>query len=168
MIRPQRVNGVLDLSEKDGRWAEAYAPKVGCALDDGQEHGDDPADVTETENRHHLTFDTYAEGKLTLEEYLGRVFIYQKRQFTRGTYAIEIGRMWRAPAFCGPRRAGLIALRYGGVTREVLAQSSKSTTINLCYEALIGPMVASLMPWMGKSVMLRIFILTIANGSSDT
>jgi HAD superfamily hydrolase (TIGR01509 family) len=35
------------------------------------------------EDRHHLTFDTYEEGKLTLEEYLGRVVFYQKRPFTR-------------------------------------------------------------------------------------
>jgi len=37
----------------------------------------------EVEDRHHLTFDTYEEGKLTLEEYLGRVIFYQKRPFTR-------------------------------------------------------------------------------------
>jgi starch phosphorylase len=37
------VNGVLNLSELDGWWAEAYNPKVGWALGDGQEHGDDPA-----------------------------------------------------------------------------------------------------------------------------
>ena len=30
------------------------------------------------EERHHLTFDTYEEGKLTLEEYLGRLVFYQK------------------------------------------------------------------------------------------
>jgi glycogen phosphorylase len=36
------VNGVLNLSELDGWWAEAYAPEVGWALGDGQEHGDDP------------------------------------------------------------------------------------------------------------------------------
>jgi putative hydrolase of the HAD superfamily len=35
------------------------------------------------EDRHHLTFDTYEEGKLTLEEYLGRVVFHQKRPFTR-------------------------------------------------------------------------------------
>jgi putative hydrolase of the HAD superfamily len=29
--------------------------------------------LVEMEDRHHLTFDTYEEGKLTLEEYLGRV-----------------------------------------------------------------------------------------------
>jgi starch phosphorylase len=37
------VNGGLNLSELDGWWAEAYAPDVGWALGDGQEHGVDPA-----------------------------------------------------------------------------------------------------------------------------
>lgn len=37
------VNGGLNLSERDGWWAEAYAPDVGWAIGDGQEHGDDPA-----------------------------------------------------------------------------------------------------------------------------
>ena len=37
----------------------------------------------EMENRHNLNFATYEEGKLTLEEYLGRVVFYQKRPFTR-------------------------------------------------------------------------------------
>ena len=36
----------------------------------------------EMEDRHSLNFDTYEEGKLTLEEYLGRVVFYQKRSFT--------------------------------------------------------------------------------------
>ena len=43
-------------------------------------------ELTEMENRHHLTFDTYEEGKLTLEEYLGRVVFYQKRSFTRAQF----------------------------------------------------------------------------------
>jgi starch phosphorylase len=37
------VNGGINLSELDGWWAEAYAPEVGWALGDGQEHGDDSA-----------------------------------------------------------------------------------------------------------------------------
>jgi starch phosphorylase len=37
------VNGGLNLSELDGWWAEAYAPDIGWALGDGNEHGDDPA-----------------------------------------------------------------------------------------------------------------------------
>ncbi len=36
------VNGGLNLSELDGWWAEAYAPEVGWAIGDGQEHDDDP------------------------------------------------------------------------------------------------------------------------------
>jgi len=44
------VNGGLNLSELDGWWAEAYAPDVGWALGDGQEHGDDPGwDAAEAE-----------------------------------------------------------------------------------------------------------------------
>jgi putative hydrolase of the HAD superfamily len=43
-------------------------------------------ELAELEDRHHLTFDTYEEGKLTLEEYLGRVVFYQKRPFTRAQF----------------------------------------------------------------------------------
>jgi len=40
----------------------------------------------EMEDRHQLNFDIYEEGKLTLEEYLGRVVFYQKRPFTRAQF----------------------------------------------------------------------------------
>src|SRR5512147_2712997 len=40
-------------------------------------------DYDEMNERHHLTFDTYEEGKLSLDEYLGRVVFYQKRPFSR-------------------------------------------------------------------------------------
>jgi len=40
----------------------------------------------EMENRHHLNFETYEEGKLTSEEYLDRVVFYQKRPFTRAQF----------------------------------------------------------------------------------
>jgi putative hydrolase of the HAD superfamily len=43
-------------------------------------------ELAEMEDRHHLTFDTYEEGKLTLEEYLDRVVFYQKRPFTRARF----------------------------------------------------------------------------------
>src|ERR1700733_9203693 len=36
----------------------------------------------EIEDRHHLIFDTYEEGKLTLDDYLSRVIFYKKRSFT--------------------------------------------------------------------------------------
>ena len=43
-------------------------------------------DWAEMEDRHHLTFDTYEEGKLTLDEYLNRVVFYQQRLFTTGQF----------------------------------------------------------------------------------
>jgi len=43
-------------------------------------------ELAEMEDRHHLVFETYEEGKLTLEEYMGRVVFYQKRPFTRAQF----------------------------------------------------------------------------------
>jgi putative hydrolase of the HAD superfamily len=43
-------------------------------------------ELAEMEDRRHLTFDTHEEGKLTLEEYLGRVVFYQKRTFTQAQF----------------------------------------------------------------------------------
>ena len=43
-------------------------------------------DPEETEERHHLTFDTYEVGKITLDEYLERVVFYKKRNFSRAKF----------------------------------------------------------------------------------
>jgi len=40
-------------------------------------------DYEEMDERHHLTFDTYEQGKLSLDEYLNRVVFYQERSFSR-------------------------------------------------------------------------------------
>ncbi len=40
-------------------------------------------DRAEVDERHHLTFDTYEEGKLSLDEYLNRVIFYEPRPFSR-------------------------------------------------------------------------------------
>jgi putative hydrolase of the HAD superfamily len=40
-------------------------------------------DYEEMNERHHLTFDTYEEGKLNLDEYLDRVVFYQVRTFSK-------------------------------------------------------------------------------------
>jgi len=42
--------------------------------------------LDEMENRHHLTFDTYEVGKLTLEEYLSRTVFYVERPFSRDQF----------------------------------------------------------------------------------
>ena len=39
-------------------------------------------DHEEMNERHHLTFDTYEEGKLSLDDYLQRVVFYQERSFS--------------------------------------------------------------------------------------
>jgi putative hydrolase of the HAD superfamily len=40
----------------------------------------------EMNERHHLTFDTYEEGKLTLDQYLKRVVFYHPRSFSRDEF----------------------------------------------------------------------------------
>jgi putative hydrolase of the HAD superfamily len=40
-------------------------------------------DYEDMNERHHLTFDTYEEGKLSLDEYLKRVVFYEERSFSR-------------------------------------------------------------------------------------
>jgi putative hydrolase of the HAD superfamily len=42
--------------------------------------------LEEMEDRHHLTFDTYEVGKLTLEEYLSRTVFHEERPFTRDQF----------------------------------------------------------------------------------
>lgn len=39
-------------------------------------------DYTDIEERHHLSFDTYEEGKLSLDEYLKQVVFYEPRAFS--------------------------------------------------------------------------------------
>ncbi len=39
-------------------------------------------DYAEIEERHHLTYDTYEGGKLSLKDYLARVIFYEKRSFS--------------------------------------------------------------------------------------
>lgn len=39
-------------------------------------------DYDELNERHHLTFDTYEEGKISLDEYLNRVIFYKERAFS--------------------------------------------------------------------------------------
>jgi putative hydrolase of the HAD superfamily len=39
-------------------------------------------DPVETEERHHLSFDTYESGKISLSEYLKRLVFYSKRDFS--------------------------------------------------------------------------------------
>ncbi len=40
-------------------------------------------DQADTDERHHLTFDTFEAGKLSLDEYLNRTIFFQERPFSR-------------------------------------------------------------------------------------
>lgn len=43
-------------------------------------------DLTDMNERHHLTFDTYELGKISLDEYLNRVVFYETRTFSRDDF----------------------------------------------------------------------------------
>lgn len=63
------VGGVMLTNGWDGRSRQAAAKRFGL-------------DIDELNDRHHLTFDTYESGKLSLDEYLHRAVFYQERPFT--------------------------------------------------------------------------------------
>jgi putative hydrolase of the HAD superfamily len=44
-------------------------------------------DLAEINERHNLTFETFEDGKLTLDDYLSLVVFYQKRSFTRSRFS---------------------------------------------------------------------------------
>jgi putative hydrolase of the HAD superfamily len=64
------IGGVLLTNGWDHNVRKRAADKFGLDLD-------------EINERHHLTFDTYEEGKLSLDEYLNRIVFYQERSFSR-------------------------------------------------------------------------------------
>jgi putative hydrolase of the HAD superfamily len=43
-------------------------------------------ELTELEERHHLTFDTYEVGKITLDEYLDRLVFYEERDYSKDDF----------------------------------------------------------------------------------
>jgi putative hydrolase of the HAD superfamily len=43
-------------------------------------------DLAEVDKRHHLTFDTYEIGKLSLDDYLDRIVFYEPRTFSRDDF----------------------------------------------------------------------------------
>lgn len=67
------VGGVMLTNGWDGRARQAAAKQFGLNID-------------ELNDRHHLTFDTYESGKLSLDEYLHRSVFYQERSFTAADF----------------------------------------------------------------------------------
>ena len=80
----------------------------------------------EMEERHRLTFETHEEGKLTFEEYLGRVVFYQKRPFTR----VQFPRFMREQSAPFPDMVDLIRqlkVRYG---LKIVVVSNEARVVN--------------------------------------
>ena len=46
-------------------------------------------DYQDLDERHHLTFDTYESGKLSLDEYLQRIIFYEQRNFSLQEFKIS-------------------------------------------------------------------------------
>ncbi len=75
-------------------------------------------DFTEVDERHHLTFDSYEEGKLSLDDYLERTIFYEPRTFSHEDfrefmfaqsqpYPETIALLRRVKAHCGLRLAAV-------------------------------------------------------------
>jgi len=62
-------------------------------------------ELADLEQRHHLTFECYEDGKLTLDEYLNLVVFHRRRSFTRAQFR----RFMFAQSKPHPRMIGLIA-----------------------------------------------------------
>ncbi len=65
----------------------------GVLLTNGWDHNSRKAaaesfglDFEELNERHHLTYDTYESGKLSLNEYLDRIVFYEKREFSHDDF----------------------------------------------------------------------------------
>jgi len=111
----------------------AFLDIGGVLLNDGWDHHARKRAATrfklewaEMEARHRLTFETHEEGKLSLEEYLGRVVFYQKRPFTRA----EFRRFMFAQSKPLPGMIGLftqLKVRYG---LKIAVVSNESREVN--------------------------------------
>ena len=96
------------------------------------------------EDRHHLTFNTYEEGKITLDDYLDRVVFYEKRPFTRAQFR----RFMFAQSTPYPRMIQLIAqlkVRHGlkvavvsNEGRELNAHRMRTFKLNAFVDAFVS------------------------------
>jgi predicted GH43/DUF377 family glycosyl hydrolase len=99
----------------------------------------------EMEGRHDLVVDTYEVGKLTLDEYLGRVVFYQKRSFTRAQF--------RSFMFAQSKTARHPAVREVDVDRESIWISYARMALDGGEPYRLGPfachhrLAAPVAPW---------------------
>jgi putative hydrolase of the HAD superfamily len=83
-------------------------------------------DHEDLEERHHLTYDTYEEGKLSLDDYLQRVVFCQERPFTREDFKNYM--MSRSRSI--PEMLDLIRSLKGRYHLKTIAVSNEGREIN--------------------------------------
>jgi putative hydrolase of the HAD superfamily len=80
----------------------------------------------EMEERHLLIFDTYEAGRITLEEYLGRVVFYKKRPFTLAQFR----RFMFAQSKPYPEMIELVAQLKGRLGLKIAVVSNEARELN--------------------------------------
>ncbi len=84
-------------------------------------------DGAEVDERHHLTFDAYEEGKLSLDEYLDRTVFYAPRAFSRQDFvAFMLARSRPLPAMLDYLRA--LKARHG---IKIVAVNNEGRELNV-------------------------------------
>jgi putative hydrolase of the HAD superfamily len=83
-------------------------------------------ELPEMEDRHRLIFETYEEGKLTLDEYLGRVVFHQKRPFTR----TQFRNFMFAQSKAHPEMIGLVAQLKSRYGLKIVVVSNEARELN--------------------------------------
>ena len=78
-------------------------------------------DYNEIYHRHHVTYDIYEEGKMTLDEYLWQIIFYEKRAFTQEdvkTYILEQAKPYQDMIDLVKRLRAVYGLRVAVVSNE--------------------------------------------------
>jgi putative hydrolase of the HAD superfamily len=83
-------------------------------------------DLADMEERHHLTYDTYEEGKLSLDEYLHRVIFCQERPFS----ADEFKTFMLARSQPYPEMLELVRLKKSRHHLKIIAVNNEGREIN--------------------------------------
>ncbi len=96
------------------------------------------------EERHNITFETFEDGKLTLDEYLSLVVFYQKRPFTRARFRCFMFAQSRAcPGMIElftqlKLRHGLKIIALSNEARELNAYRIRTFKLNALMDAFVS------------------------------
>jgi putative hydrolase of the HAD superfamily len=99
-------------------------------------------DLEEMNERHHLTFDTYEQGKLSLDEYLNRTIFYEKRPYSMEEVKTFMFKTEAYPQmielFCGlKKRYGLKTAVVSNEGRELTVQRISEYRLNEFFDFFI-------------------------------